>query len=88
MEVLFLRQDNTKMKKIWETICKEAQVSIKKTNYMKGYFAKNILDRSSFGDALSHYIGIKVCNADFELEKPLEGKFKEEFLRVSKLINK
>lgn len=27
-------------------------------------------------------------NADFELEKPLEGKFKEEFLRVSKLINK
>ena len=27
-------------------------------------------------------------NADFELEKPLDGKFREEFLRISKLINK
>ena len=43
MEVLFLGQDNTKIKKVWETICKEAQVSVKKSNYMKGYFSKNIL---------------------------------------------
>ncbi|MFL2800315.1 MAG: serine O-acetyltransferase [Paracoccaceae bacterium] len=68
MEVLFLGKDNTKIKKIWETICKEAQVSVKKSNYMKGYFAKNILDHSSFGDALSHQIGVKICNADFELD--------------------
>ena len=27
-------------------------------------------------------------NADFELEKPLEGDVKEELLRVSKLIGK
>ena len=27
-------------------------------------------------------------NADFELESPLQGKYREEFLRISKLINK
>ena len=61
-------QDNIKITKIWETICKEAQVSVKKTNYMKGYFEKNILDHNTFSDALSHIIGMKVCNADFELD--------------------
>ena len=72
MEVLFLGQDNIKIKKIWETICKEAQVSVKKSKYMKGYFKKNILDHRTFGAALSHNIGEKICNANFELDAFVE----------------
>ena len=65
---MFLRQDNIKVKKIWETICKEADVSLKKSNYMKGYFEKNILNHSSFGNALSYNLAVKVCNSDFDLD--------------------
>ena len=61
-------QDNIKIRKIWETIRKEAEVSLKKSNYMKGYFKKNVLNKTSFGNALSHNIAIKVCNSDFELD--------------------
>ena len=68
MEVLNLEQDNIKIKKIWETICKEAQVSVKKSNYMKGYFEKKILGHNTFRDALSYNISVKICNADFELD--------------------
>ena len=67
MEALLLDQSDIKIKKIWETICKEAQVSIKKSNYMKKYFENNILGQSSFGDALSHIIAVKVSNPDFKL---------------------
>ena len=55
------------IKKIWETICKEAKVSSKKSNYMKKYFERHILSHSGFGDALSHNIAAKICNSDFEL---------------------
>ena len=55
------------IKKIWETICKEAEVSSKKSNYMKKYFERHILSHSGFGDALSHNIAAKICNSDFEL---------------------
>ena len=68
MEALFLEQGDIKIEKIWETICKEAQVSLNKSNYMKEYFKKNILNQSSFSDALSYNIALKVCNPDFELE--------------------
>ena len=68
MEVLFLGQDNIKIEKIWETICKEAKVSVKKSNNMKGYFEKNILEHGTFGDALSHIIGVRICNSDFQLD--------------------
>lgn len=63
-----MKQGDIKIKKIWETICKEAQVSFKKSNYMKEYFEKNILSHTSFGDALSQNIALKICNTDFELE--------------------
>ena len=68
MEAFFLAQSDIKIRKIWETICKEAEVSLKKSNYMKKYFQKNILSHNSFGNALSHNIAVKVCNSDFELE--------------------
>ena len=68
MEVLVLGQDNVKIKKIWETICKEAEVSVKKSNYMKAYLKNNILNHRSFGDALSHSIALKICNSDFKLD--------------------
>ena len=32
--------------------------------------------------------GDGLFNSDFELEKSLKGKFREEFLRISKLIKK
>ena len=63
-----MAQDNIKIGKIWETIRKEAKVSLKKSNYMKGYFKKNVLNKTSFGNALSHRIATKVCNSDFELD--------------------
>ena len=69
MEAKLLEQTDIKIKKIWETICKEAQVSLKKSNYMKKYFKNNILGRSSFGDALSYIIAAKVSNPDFELRQ-------------------
>ena len=63
-----MEQGDIKIRKIWETICRETEVSLKKSNYMKKYFEKNILSHNSFGDALSHNISIKVCNSDFEFE--------------------
>ena len=60
-------RSDLKIKKIWETICKEAEVSSKKSNYMKKYFERHILSHSGFGDALSHIIAAKICNSDFEL---------------------
>ncbi len=68
MEELFLKQDDIKKRKIWETICKEAEVSLKKSNYMKEYFKKNILSHNSFGDALSYNIAVKISSSDFQLE--------------------
>jgi len=62
-----LKQDEIKIEKIWETICKEAQVSLKKSNYMKKYFEENILSHDRFADALSYKIGAKLCSPDFEL---------------------
>ena len=38
MEASFLERSNIKIKKIWETICKEARVSSRKSNYMEKYF--------------------------------------------------
>ena len=64
MEALLLERSDIKIKKIWETICKEAQVSIKKSNYMKKYFENNILGQSSFGDALSHIIACLLYTSD------------------------
>ena len=49
-----------KIEKVWETIRKEAQVSFKKSNYMKKYFEKNILSHTAFADALSYNIGEKI----------------------------
>ena len=40
----------------------------KKSNYMKGYFKKNILNHSSFGNALSYNLAVKICNSDFDLD--------------------
>ena len=64
---VLLTKSDIKIKKIWETICKEAEVSLRKSNYMKKYFKDNILDQVSFGDALSHIIAVKVSSPDFEL---------------------
>ena len=61
-----MKQDEIKIEKIWETICKEAKVSLKKSNYMKLYFEKNILSHSGFADALSYNIGAKLCSSYFE----------------------
>ena len=61
-----MKQDNIKIEKVWETIRKESQVSLKKSNYMKKYFEKNILNHNGFADALSYNIGVKICNSDFE----------------------
>ena len=47
-----MKQDDKKIEKIWETICKEANVSLKKSNYMKKYFEKNILSHRGFADAV------------------------------------
>ena len=55
-----------KIEKVWETIRKEAQVSLKKSNYMKKYFEKNILSHTAFADALSYNIGVKIAGSDFE----------------------
>ena len=62
----FLERSDLKINKIWETICKEAEVSSKKSNYMKKYFERHILSHSIFGDALAHNIAAKICNSDFE----------------------
>lgn len=62
-----MKQDEIKIEKIWETICKEAQVSLKKSDYMKKYFEENILSHDRFADALSYKIGAKLCSSDFEL---------------------
>ncbi|MDC3090716.1 serine O-acetyltransferase [Paracoccaceae bacterium] len=64
-----MRQDNIKIKKIWETIRKEAAVSLKKSNYMKDYFEKNILNHNCFSNALSYNVALKICNSDFELDQ-------------------
>jgi len=61
-----LKQNGIKIEKIWETICKEANVSLKKSNYMKKYFEENILSHDRFADALSYKIGAKLCSSDFE----------------------
>ncbi len=61
-----MKQYEKKIEKIWETICKEAQVSLKKSNYMKKYFEKNILNHGGLADALSYNIGVKICSSDFE----------------------
>ena len=44
--------DQRKIEKVWETISKEAKVSLKKSNYMKKYFEKKILSHITFADAL------------------------------------
>ena len=61
-----MKQNGIKIEKIWETICKEAQVSLKKSNYMKKYFEENILSHDGFADALSYKMGAKLCSSDFE----------------------
>ena len=60
-------KEEIKIEKIWETICKEARVSFKKSNYMKKYFEKNILSHRGFADALLYNIAVKICGSDFEL---------------------
>ena len=63
-----METDNIKIKKVWETVCKEANVSLAKSHYMQSYFTKNILSHSNFAEGLSHNIAGKLCNYDFELE--------------------
>ena len=62
-----MEENKIKIKKIWETICKEVQVSSKKSPYMRSYFQKKILSHGSLEDALAHNIAEKVCDSDFEL---------------------
>ena len=66
MEVLLLEQTDIKIKKIGKQLQGNSE-SIKKSNYMKKYFENNIFGQSSFGDALSHIIAVKVSSPDFEL---------------------
>ena len=60
--------EDIKIKKIWETIRKEAVVSKSKSHYMKKYFQNNILGYKSFEEALSAGVARRLHNADFGLE--------------------
>ena len=79
-----MKQDKIKIEKIWETICKETQVSFKKSNYMKEFFEKKILSHDSFADALSYNIGIKISSSDFE-RKELIPVLREQMNKSSNI---